>query len=118
MRVGTVDRGPTMIVSFGYRHGSPDRGPDALTIDVRNFRNPFGNPALRPLRGDADRVGEYIERGAGFRELYQELATTVRGHYGPVYLGCTGGHHRSVYLADRLGRELAIPVLHLNYHNR
>src|SRR5213592_2478593 len=107
----------TSIVSFGFRFGKP-RDRDALVIDVRDCgfgRNPYHNPALRSLRGDDPRVAADVEQTPSFDDAYASLKARVAAYPGDVWLGCTGGHHRSVYLADRLGRELGIPVGHRDY---
>jgi RNase adapter protein RapZ len=110
----------TRIISFGWRHhgGKPpsEARQPYLAIDVRLIfrRNPYHNPELRPLRGDHWRVAADIEKTAKFSEKLAALRAKVAAFNGPVYLGCTGGKHRSVYLADRIGRELGIPVTHLD----
>ena len=106
-----------LIISFGFRFGKP-REPGALVIDVRECgfgRNPYHDPALRGLRGDDPRVALDVEQTPGFDVTYAALKARVAAYPGDVYLGCTGGHHRSVYLADRLGRELGVPVAHRDY---
>ena len=110
---------PTIIASFGYRHGVPQLESGATVIDVRRefMRNPFHNKELRSLRGDDPLVEADILKTPNFQHSYEDLKRIVSKCIGPVYLGCTGGHHRSVYLADRLARELAVEVLHLNYRD-
>lgn len=111
---------PTSIASFGFNKGVPEDagiGEAALIIDVRRegfTRNPFANKALRHLRGTDDAIQADIQRTPGFDYYYRLLYAKVSAHAGAVYLGCTGGHHRSVYLAERLAKELDIPVVH--YH--
>ena len=108
-----------MIYSFGHKHhpdlDKPGPGSHALVLDVRHFRNPYQNPALRTLGGDDPRVAADIEKTIGYGAKFSELVNRVRSFHGPVYLGCQGGRHRSVYLAIRIGRELGIPVRHLDY---
>jgi UPF0042 nucleotide-binding protein len=72
---------------------------------------------MRDLRGDQAAVAADIEGGPRFAEAYAKLRKRVSQHSGTVWLGCTGGHHRSVYLAERLSRELGCNVRHLNYSN-
>lgn len=111
---------PTIIASFGYRHGVPARERDSLTIDVRPLfgRNPWHDKRLRVLRGDDPRVEADILKTPSFDQKYATLRKMVADWDGPVYLGCTGGHHRSVYLAGRLARELGCGVAHINYHDK
>lgn len=102
------------VVSFAYRHGLP-READ-LVLDVRFLRNPHYQPDLRPLTGRDPAVQAYV-RGdpdfAGFVAGLQGLALPLLPRYrseGKSYLtiafGCTGGRHRSVFLAELTGAWL------------
>lgn len=108
------------IISFGFRHGKPDLNLDEIIFDVRMIlrRNPYHDRRLRRLRGDHKDVIKDILKTPRFDKKYAELKLMVDGCDSVVYLGCTGGHHRSVYLADRLGRELGVPVEHRDYHKK
>jgi len=102
------------VVSFAYRWGLP-READ-LVFDVRFLANPHYVPELQPQTGrDAD-VGAYIARDAGFGPFFEGL-TAMLGALLPRYeregksyltigVGCTGGKHRSVYVAESLARWL------------
>lgn len=102
------------VVSFGFKHGSP---LDAdLVFDVRFLQNPFYIPDLKTHTGlDAD-VQDYIDADERTEILLDKLSDLVSWtipHYsaeGKAYLniaiGCTGGRHRSVYVAERLGKYL------------
>jgi len=102
------------VVSFGYRYGIP---PDAdLVFDVRFLPNPHFVAKLRPLSGKDNRVARYIrsfpQTGEFLRRLESMLAYLIP-HYireGKSYLtiaiGCTGGRHRSVMLAEEIRRGL------------
>jgi RNase adapter protein RapZ len=102
------------IVSFGYTYGVPEHTSEDVVIDIRQlFRNPHGYPRLAGLNGlDLD-VQEFIERMPNFSVLVTHLKrrASVPG-VRVVYLGCTGGKHRSVFLAELLGRELQVAVEH------
>lgn len=100
---------PTKIVSFGFKHGTPEGG---TVVDVQGFINPFKNRSLRALNGLDYTVGQFIEEMPGFETRYKKLKQQVSSTPGVVYLGCLGGRHRSVFLAERLGKELQVPVLH------
>jgi RNase adapter protein RapZ len=108
------------IVSFGYKHRSPATFADEprRVIDCRRgIRNPYREPHLRALDGLDQKVRTWIEQDPAFPGFWGALkleATVDHGTRDPMiwYLGCTGGRHRSVYLASRLGQELQIPVTH------
>ncbi len=102
------------LVSFGYKHGLP---VDAdLVFDARCLPNPHFVEALQPLTGLAPQVGEYVlgfAQTRGFLERIQEFLKFTLPLYvqeGKAYLtiavGCTGGRHRSVVLAEELARLL------------
>ena len=103
------------LLSFGYKHGLP---VDAdLAFDVRCLPNPHFVPTLRRRTGRDRGVVNFMERDASTREFMDRLEEYVRyvvPHYvaeGKSYLtvaiGCTGGRHRSVMIAERLKRALA-----------
>jgi RNase adapter protein RapZ len=102
------------LVSFGYKHGAP---VDAdLVFDVRCLPNPHFVDRLRPLTGRDRAVVQYMRRHAATREFLDRLTEFLRfalPHYvqeGKRYLnvaiGCTGGQHRSVMMAEALKRSL------------
>jgi UPF0042 nucleotide-binding protein len=102
------------LLSFGYKHGVP---VDAdLMFDVRCLPNPHFVPTLRPRTGRDRAVARFMERDGPTREFMDRLEQYVRyviPHYiteGKSYLtvaiGCTGGRHRSVMIAERLRRAL------------
>ena len=99
------------VVSFGFKHGSP---LDAdLVFDVRFLQNPFYVAELRLYSGLDEDVQQFIDRDERTPVLLEKLSNLVEWtipHYsneGKAYLtiaiGCTGGRHRSVYIAERLG---------------
>ena len=103
------------VLSFGYKYGLP---LDAdLVADVRFLPNPHWIPALRPHTGQDHDVRDYVlsQAGAGeFLDVYTELLRLVGAGYqreGKRYLtlaiGCTGGKHRSVAIAEELAKRLA-----------
>jgi RNase adapter protein RapZ len=103
------------IVSFGFRHEWPPvESPGTVVVDVRTmFRNPYHNKALRKLRGTDKPVQDEIMSMPNFVALYEHLKQriTVPGTV-TAYIGCTGGHHRSVFLAQKLGADLGVAVEH------
>jgi UPF0042 nucleotide-binding protein len=103
------------VMSFSYRRGLPT-GAD-LVFDCRFLRNPHWEPDLRPFDGRDAQVRDYIEgdaRLAPFERQVREMLDLLlpafrdegRSHL-TVALGCTGGKHRSVALAEKLARDLA-----------
>jgi len=103
------------VTSFGFKHGVP-RVIDLL-FDVRFLPNPYWVAELRPLTGHDEAVRRYVlgpGDTAGFLERAQALLEFLLPRYeaeGKSYLtigvGCTGGRHRSVVIAEELGRWLA-----------
>ena len=101
-------------VSFGYRHGVPDDAD--LVFDVRFLPNPHFVPEFRPLTGRHPRVAKYIRSFPQTQEFItriSELLVYLLPHYireGKSYLtisfGCTGGQHRSVMMAEEVGKLL------------
>lgn len=98
------------VVSFSYRRGIP-READ-LVFDVRFLANPYYENDLRSLTGQDDRVGQFIAADPDFSTFYDSLIRLIeplfkrfRGEgksYLTIAIGCTGGQHRSVYMAERL----------------
>jgi UPF0042 nucleotide-binding protein len=112
-----LDRTPELgvfVTSFSYRKGLP-RDAD-LVFDVRFLRNPHWDPKLRSFTGQDPRVAAYIEADpecAPFIERLTGFLAPLLPRYrmeGKSYLtiavGCTGGKHRSVYVAERLAAWL------------
>ncbi|MDE1900433.1 MAG: RNase adapter RapZ [Alphaproteobacteria bacterium] len=103
------------VTSFSYRHGVP-READ-LVFDARFLANPHWDAALRPLTGRDGAVADYIRRDpdyAAFMEHLTGLLLPLLPRYqreGKSYLtiaiGCTGGRHRSVFVAEELVNILA-----------
>jgi UPF0042 nucleotide-binding protein len=102
------------VVSFGFRYGIP---PDAdLVFDVRFLPNPHFVPKLRPFSGKDPKVARYIrsfpETGEFLRRIESLLSYLIPLYiregksYLTVALGCTGGRHRSVALAEVIRRYL------------
>jgi UPF0042 nucleotide-binding protein len=102
------------IVSFGYKYGLP---VDAdLVVDVRFLPNPHWIPELRPLTGRDPEVRDYVMTQEGaeeFLDRYTELLKIIGAGYTreskrylTLAVGCTGGKHRSVALAEQLADRL------------
>jgi len=101
--------------SFGFKHGVP---LDAdLVFDVRCLPNPHYEPALQALTGRDAPVIAFLESMPDVERMYGDIHHFVASwlpdyvrdnrNYLTVAIGCTGGHHRSVYLVERLVRTFA-----------
>jgi UPF0042 nucleotide-binding protein len=123
---GKVGRLAVTFMTFGYKHGSP-RDAD-LTFDVRFLPNPHYESELRDLTGLDEPVIDYVESSDGIAEFYDRL-TPLLDYLLPAYeregkahltvgIGCTGGRHRSVVIAEHLARlygargDLLIDLVH------
>jgi UPF0042 nucleotide-binding protein len=102
------------LVSFGFRYGIPSDAD--LVFDVRFLPNPHFVPRLRPFSGKNPKVARYIrsfpQTGQFLRRIENLLAYLIPHYIGEgksyltVALGCTGGRHRSVMLAEVIRRNL------------
>jgi UPF0042 nucleotide-binding protein len=101
--------------SFGFKHGLP---LDAeLVFDVRCLPNPHYEPDLRPLTGRDQPVIDFLEAEPDVLKMRDDIARFVETwlpayirdnrSYLTVGIGCTGGQHRSVYIAEWLARHFA-----------
>jgi UPF0042 nucleotide-binding protein len=101
-------------VSFGFRQGVPEDSD--LVFDVRFLPNPHFIPEFRPLTGRDPRVARYIRSFPQTREFISRISKLLiyllphYVHEGKSYLtiafGCTGGQHRSVMMAEEVGKHL------------
>ncbi|HZU82466.1 MAG TPA: RNase adapter RapZ, partial [Polyangiaceae bacterium] len=125
--------GPRMlmrIVSFGFKYGTP---VDAdLVLDVRFLDNPYFVPELKHLTGLDEPVARHVLDNPETREFLRRTRALLEyvlpryeregKSYVTIAVGCTGGRHRSVAIADALARELSGPlgariaVLHRDAH--
>ncbi|HWO84213.1 MAG TPA: RNase adapter RapZ [Solirubrobacterales bacterium] len=103
------------LLTFGFKNGPP-RDAD-LTLDVRFLPNPHYVDDLRPKTGLDQEVQDYVEQGTQAGEFYGRLLPLLE-FLVPAYVaegkshltiavGCTGGRHRSITVADRIRRDLA-----------
>jgi UPF0042 nucleotide-binding protein len=107
---GSPGRLAVTFTSFGHKHGPP-RDAD-LALDVRFLPNPHYEPDLRPLTGFDQRIVDYVGRDGRLQEFYEHViplleyllpqyVTEGKAHL-VVAIGCTGGRHRSVAIAEHL----------------
>ena len=114
------------VVSFGYRYGVPSDAD--LVFDVRFLPNPHFVPALRRRTGKDKRVAQYVfsfPQSREFLDRLNDLLSFLLPHYvqeGKSYLtlgiGCTGGRHRSVALAEAIQKLLAGAGYPVRVHHR
>jgi RNase adapter protein RapZ len=99
--------------SFGFKHGIP---LDAdLVFDVRCLPNPHYDEKLRPLTGRDAAVTDFLDSTSSMQDMYGDIVNFLERwlpnfiadnrSYLTVAIGCTGGQHRSVYLAEKLARH-------------
>lgn len=114
------------VVSFGYKYGLP---VDAdLVIDCRFLPNPHWVPELRARTGHDAAVREYVLAQQGAKELLDAYTEVLRllvpgylregKHYLTLAVGCTGGKHRSVAIAEQLGTRLAEQEIEVQVDHR
>jgi UPF0042 nucleotide-binding protein len=99
-----------MFESFGYKHGIP--GDADFVFDVRSLPNPHWETSLRKLNGRDSAVIEYLSGFASVRSMIADLTAFLEKRlsefsqanrsYLTIAIGCTGGQHRSVYIAEQL----------------
>ncbi|MBF7730300.1 RNase adapter RapZ [Pseudomonas sp. N040] len=115
-----------LVESFGFKRGMP---VDAdLVFDVRCLPNPYWKADLRNLSGKDREVIDYLNGQADVEEMFDDIfaylskwlprfAASNRS-YVTIAIGCTGGHHRSVYLAERLGAALKPGLKNIQVRHR
>lgn len=98
--------------SFGFKHGVPV--DTDFVFDLRCLPNPHWEPKLRPLTGLNQEVENYLDEQPMVIEMFDELSGLLKRWiprfeaneriYMTIGIGCTGGQHRSVYMAEKLAR--------------
>jgi UPF0042 nucleotide-binding protein len=109
---GTVS---ILIESFGYKHGLPANAD--FVFDVRCLPNPYWEPQLRPLTGKDEPVKTFLDAAPMVQDMVDDIAEFLaewipryrefQRSYLTVAIGCTGGMHRSVYVAEAVAKRLA-----------
>ncbi|MFJ1757292.1 ATPase [Kitasatospora sp. NPDC088134] len=112
------------ITSFGHLHGP---APTAhLTFDLRPFRDPHHDPAVRHLTARHRTVRDQVAATPGIPQLLDAAVAAAQAYAaGPgtehrlaVAVGCAGGRHRAGYVADELARRLDALGHHAHIHHR
>lgn len=114
------------VFSFGYKHGLPVEAD--LMIDVRFLPNPFYDPEMRPLTGLDQKVSDFVLDHPKTKEFlsawFQLLDAVMPGYIAEgkpqlsIAVGCTGGQHRSVAIAEATARYLERQQYHVNTSHR
>lgn len=117
MRIEGRERKDLVMVfqSFGYKYGLPSDAD--YVFDVRFLPNPHWEPALRPMTGLDAPIKAFLESYKDVLDLKKQIETFIENwlplleknnrSYLTVAIGCTGGQHRSVYLAQQIGEYFA-----------
>lgn len=114
------------VMSFGFKYGLP---LDAdIVMDVRFLPNPFYVPALKHQTGNDPAVQEYVMNSALAQQFYRHfkslLETSLPGYIKEgkssltIAVGCTGGQHRSVTIANKVAHDLQADGYTVNIHHR
>ncbi|MGB5396640.1 MAG: RNase adapter RapZ [Gammaproteobacteria bacterium] len=112
--------------SFGFKHGTP---PDSdFVFDVRCLPNPHWEPELRPLTGLDAEVIKYLQQQNDVDEMLDYIRGFLRHwipkfeqqnrYYLTVSIGCTGGQHRSVYIAQQLCEDFTTDISNVSIRHR
>lgn len=114
------------LVSFGFKHGLPIDAD--IAMDVRFLPNPYYIPELREKTGVDQEVYDYVMQQAETEEFFNRfmalLAVNLPGYKREgksnvnIAIGCTGGHHRSVALVERVAQQLRSDGYNVNISHR
>jgi UPF0042 nucleotide-binding protein len=109
------DRMTVLFESFGYKHGIP--GDADFVFDARSLPNPYWEPTLRALTGRDEPVVRFLQAQSGVAQFIDDVARFIEARipehqaanrrYLTAAIGCTGGQHRSVYIAEQLAARIA-----------
>ncbi|MGV6852419.1 MAG: RNase adapter RapZ [bacterium] len=103
-----------MVQSFGYKSGVPSDVD--YVFDVRCLPNPYWEPALRPFTGKDTCIQDYLNKQGAVVEMLSEILEflnkqiprmqSAQRSYLTIGIGCTGGKHRSVFIAEQIAKQL------------
>lgn len=112
--------------SFGFKHGIPIDAD--LVFDVRNLPNPYWDPSLRQFTGKDQPIIDFLEGEEKVVEMLNDLKSYLKKwlpsyeqanrSYMTVAIGCTGGHHRSVFISEELTREFEAEFENIQVRHR
>jgi len=114
-----------MIESFGYKNGLPANAD--FVFDVRCLPNPYWEPQLRPLSGKDGPVRAFLDEAPMVQQMVGDIVAFLeewipryqdfQRSYLTVAIGCTGGMHRSVYVAEAVAKRLAAKHKNIRTHH-
>lgn len=125
--LGSLGSTPSVLIqSFGFKRGVP---VDAdLVFDVRCLPNPYWKPELRQFSGKDQPVRDFLDAQPDAQEMYEDIHRFLskwlpryaagERSYMTIAIGCTGGHHRSVYIAERLLQALGSKTANMLIRHR
>lgn len=102
------------LISFGYKHGIPQDAD--FVFDVRCLVNPYWKKSLRPYSGKDPAVVEFLSKDESVNTMLDDIHNFIaywipkfeddNRSYLSIAIGCTGGHHRSVFISEQLAKRL------------
>lgn len=109
--VGRTKQGVMLSVeSFGFKHGPPSNAD--FIFDVRCLPNPYWDESIRHLTGLDDEIIQFLQEKSDVQKMHTDIAEFIQNwlpsfefdnrSYLTLAIGCTGGRHRSVYIANKL----------------
>lgn len=114
LKLGKTPQLSVIIQSFGFKYGIPL--DTDFVYDVRHLPNPHWHTELKPLTGLDAPIQEFLERDTSVLEMLADIEQNLRKwlpklsknnrHHITISIGCTGGKHRSVYMAEQLKNRL------------
>lgn len=112
--------------SFGFKHGIPIDAD--LVFDVRNLPNPYWDPSLRQFTGRDPQIIEFLEKESLVQEMLKDIESYLtkwlpsfeqnNRSYMTVAIGCTGGHHRSVFISEALTQFFSAQLENVQVRHR
>jgi UPF0042 nucleotide-binding protein len=112
--------------SFGFKHGIPIDAD--LVFDVRNLPNPYWDPSLRQYTGKDPQIIEFLEKESLVQEMLKDIESYLtkwlpsfeqnNRSYMTVAIGCTGGHHRSVFISEALTKFFSAQLENVQVRHR
>jgi len=112
--------------SFGFKHGIPKDSD--LVFDVRCLPNPYWDPQLRKYTGQDQPVVDFLQKEKTVNSMFDDIHGFLQNWlpefqannrtYMTVSIGCTGGQHRSVYMAERLRRHYQDEYVNVQLRHR